>query len=154
MPAGPWRVYNSARHDLLSGDIQLDSDAFVMRLYQNNSNAADVTKTNLSQLTNEVAGGGGYTSGGQALSGVTWAVGTTPDEMRFSANPSLWTGSGAGISNARWAVIAKSSDGRLFCYCEIDTAPVNVGAGDPLLVEPGLQVGRRRRGQERRLRRE
>jgi hypothetical protein len=75
-------------------------------------------------LTNEVANGNGYTTGGQeitiSLSGTTTVTVDGTDEV--------WTASGGSIT-ARFAVIYEVS-GNVLCYCLLDDTPADVTATD------------------------
>ena len=142
MGAGPWTAYNSAKRYLMNGGIDLDDDSFMMALFQNGSNALDLTMTTFEELTGEVAGANGYTQGGMALQHVIWDVGDTPSELRFSADALLWTASGGAISNVQYAVIWKNSgtpstDYLLFVAALDENAPFDVPDGDPLSVQFG-----------------
>src|SRR5580765_5458998 len=97
MGAGPWRVYNSARRYLMTGDIDLDDDGFQISLFTGSSSADNLSLQKITDLTGEVLNGNGYTSGGQLMENVTWDVGTDANEMRFSADPSSWNATGGDI---------------------------------------------------------
>lgn len=61
-----------------------------------------------SDLTNELATGGGYTAGGLTLAGKTTAYDATTNETRLDANDALW----AAMTNTfRYAVVACTTPG-------------------------------------------
>lgn len=134
MGAGPWTFYYNARKSLGLGSFNLATDAFKILLFTGSTNASDLTRVNVSELTGEVANGNGYVTGGQALANVVWIVGATADEFRFDADDSQWVATGAGIANIRYGVIVKSSNGLLLCVAELATAPVTATPGNPFVV--------------------
>lgn len=133
MPAGKWKLYESAKKALADGTIDLDTDTFHIELYLSTSNANTLTQTVLANLTSQHANANGYTTGGLALTGVTWnqSAGTAT----FDATDPVWTASGGSIV-ARFAVIRKNGTANaivnpLLCVCLLDTAPADVSATSP-----------------------
>jgi hypothetical protein len=124
MAATAWRKYESFPEFMGDNTIDMDGDTFKMALFSSTSNAATVTtNTAYTDLTNEVANGNGYTTGGVTLTSVTWAhsAGTTT----FDCDNASWTASGGSIV-ARFAVIYSSTSGKLVCYCILDSTPADV----------------------------
>lgn len=140
MAAGPWILYNTAKRHIGDGTIDLDSDTFQMSLFGAASNAADATMELIGQLTNEVAAGFGYTTGGKLMTAVTWTVGASASEMRFSAAPVMWPATGGTISGIRFAVIwandVVSTERKLLCYCQLETSDIAITSGNSLTVSP------------------
>lgn len=69
----------------------------------------DATNTTLAGVTKtEVAGSFGYTTGGQALSGVAVTTVTTND-AKFDANDATWSASGGAIT-ASYAILYNDTD--------------------------------------------
>jgi hypothetical protein len=114
----------------------MDTDAFRISLYASASNAASLTLSTIGSATNEVSGLG-YSSGGKPLTGATWATGASAREMRFNANPLLWSGP---INAVKFAVISKdgtsAAQRKLLCVVQLSTSQFNVGAGVPLAIAP------------------
>lgn len=104
MAADAWVVYNKWKQTMASGEADLDADTFKVGLYQSTSNAASGAATHdaLADITNEVANGSGYTTGGATLGSVTWTESSGTVTFDF-ADPS-WTASGGSIV-ARFAVV-------------------------------------------------
>lgn len=120
MTAGNWTFTNGGRQRLLNGTFDIDSDTFRVALVTSSSNIGAST-TAWSGVTNEVASGNGYTTGGIA---VTLALsGTTSVTASFSSNPT-WTASGGSIV-ARWAVLYELG-GDVLCYVLLDNTPADV----------------------------
>jgi hypothetical protein len=132
MPAGKWKMYESAKLAWANGLIDFDTHAFKINLYLSTSNADTLTAatiTQLSDITNQVATAFGYTQNTKAVTLTTSnSSGTiTIDE---TTNP-VWTASGGAIT-ARFAVIyddSHASDLPVF-VCLLDTAPADVSATD------------------------
>lgn len=130
MAAGPWTFTNGLRTKLLDGTFDLDSDSFKVALVTSASNIG-LASTTWAGVTNEVANGNGYATGGIPVSLVL--AGTTSVTVKFAANP-VWTATGAGIT-ARWAVIYEVG-GNVLAYSLLDNTPANVTvtAGNTLTV--------------------
>lgn len=136
MAAGKWKLYNSAKEFIGDGTIDLDTHTFKMALFTSSSNCDDLeANTQLSNLTNQVSNGNGYTTGGVTLTGVTWSrVGGV---VTFNFGDPSWTGIGLGFS-CRFAVIyddTAASD-QLLAVCLLDTTPadITVNALDTLTI--------------------
>ena len=126
MAAGAWTVFNIAKKKLADGTFDLDSGTFKMALTTSSQALADTfagTSTNCqySDLTNEVANGNGYTTGGKTLT-CTWtrATGT----ITFDCDDQAWTSS---TITARYAVIyCDNANDDLLCFCLLDSTPGDV----------------------------
>ena len=132
MPAGKWKIYESAKLAILNKEVDFDTDSFKINLYLSTSNAntlAAATIALLTDITNQVASANGYTQNTKALTltvnNVTGTV--TVDE---TTNP-VWTASGGSIT-ARFAVIYDDTHANdlPICVCLLDTAPADVTATD------------------------
>lgn len=142
MAAGKWKLYDKAKQYLADGTFDLDATSdWKMALFQSTSNANTLTNTVdvYGDLTNEVANGSGYLTGGAAITGVTWteASGT----VTFDCDNVVWTASGGTIT-ARFAVIYKNATVNsvvkpLLCVCLLDTSPADVSAtsGNTLTIQ-------------------
>lgn len=131
MAAGTWQFTNAARTNLLNGTHDIDSDSWKVALVTSSSNIGASTTT-WAGVTNEVANGNGYTTGGQSVTLVL--TGTTSVTCTFSSNP-VWTASGSGIT-ARWAVLYEVG-GAVLAYVLLDNTPADVtaSAGNTLTVD-------------------
>lgn len=133
MAAGNWIVYNSAREYLMDGTIDLDTHTFKVMLTTDTytPSASHTVKTD---VTNEIANGNGYTTGGATLGSVTWAhSGTT---ATFDAANPAWTASGGSIATIKNAVIyddTAASD-ELLCYCVLDASTITVTDGNTFTI--------------------
>jgi hypothetical protein len=138
MAASAWKFYDIARQRIADGNYDLDGHTFRIALFTGASDCADtsIANMNLSDLTNEVANGNGYASGGIALA-ATWSRSGATVVFDCAPDPS-WTASGSGFS-ARYAVIYDDSHAQdgLLCYALLDTTPadVTVNAGGTLTIE-------------------
>lgn len=122
MAAGAWTVFNIAKEKLADGTFDLDTNTFKMALTTDAQALAATfagTSTNAqySDLTNEVANGGGYTTGGKTLA-ATWVRST--GTITFDCDDQAWTSS---TITAKYAVIYADNAGNddLLCFCELDT---------------------------------
>lgn len=130
MAAGSWTFTNTGRTSLLNGTFDLDTDTFKIALFLSTSNIG-ASSTTYAGVTNEVANGSGYTTGGNSVTGSL--SGTTT--VTFDASdPTAWTASGGTIT-ARFAVLYEVS-GNVLAYCLLDSAPADVSAtsGNTLTV--------------------
>jgi hypothetical protein len=82
------------------------SDTFKVCLLTSSYSPNQDTHTYYSDLNNEVAAGGGYTTGGQALTGVTWTYDATNKRTVLGANNLTWP---AANFTMRYAVVYKST---------------------------------------------
>jgi hypothetical protein len=133
MAAGKWKIYEFAKEYLADGSHDLDDGTnWKMALFLSNSNADTLSVGTgvYGDLTNEHANANGYTTGGVALTGVTWAH--SGGTVTFDCDNPVWTASGGSIV-ARFAVIYRNATVNtivkpLLCVCLLDTAPADVTA--------------------------
>ena len=127
MAAGAFTVFNIAKKKLADGTFDLDSHTFKMILTTSAQSldatfAGTSTDCRYADLTNEVANGNGYTTGGKTLT-CTWtrATGT----LTFDCDDQAWTTS---TITARYAVIFDDTDANdsLLCFCLLDSTPADV----------------------------
>lgn len=122
---GAWTILNLAKFKTLTDVIDCGSDAFNVALcsiaqaltpaFLGTSNNAQY-----SDLNDELATANGYTVGGQALSGVSFALGGATVE--FDAATVSWTLTGGGIT-FKYAVIYDNTSPNkdILAYCDMDT---------------------------------
>ena len=115
--------FNSFKQKIADGTIDLDTHSFKVCLLTS-AYTPTATHTQYSNLTGEVANGNGYTTGGKALTSVTWtqASGTAT----WDAADPVWTSS---TFTARYAVIyddtATNKDLMLLIDFGSDKSPSN-----------------------------
>jgi hypothetical protein len=85
MAATAWTLYDKAKKKIGNGTIKLGVDTFKVQLHQSTSNASTSTLSLATSVTNEVANGNGYTTGGKTLASVTWTVGASASQYSFDA---------------------------------------------------------------------
>ncbi len=121
MAAGAWTVFNIAKEKLADGTFDLDTQTFKMALTTSSQAlaatfAGSSTDCRYADLTNEVANGNGYTTGGKTLT-CTWVRST--GTITFDCDDQSWTSS---TFTAKYAVIyADNTNDDLLCFCELDT---------------------------------
>lgn len=134
--AGKWKLYADAKKYLCDGTFDMDNASLglTMALFLSTSNANTLTTgtDTYGELTNEHANGNGYTTGGIALTGETWAE--SSGTITFDCNDVQWTASGGSIT-ARFAVIYCNATVNtivkpLLAVCLLDTAPADKTATD------------------------
>jgi len=143
MAASAWQLYNSAKKYIGNGTITLGAGVFKMLLATSASNASTFTLTAYSQITNEIAATGGYTTGGKNLVPATayWTVGASAKQMKFTMSTVglAFTASGASLTNIKYAIIRNSTGataGRLLCFCQLSSSQFTVTSPNTLTVLP------------------
>jgi hypothetical protein len=100
-------IFNSALYDALTGAVDFDTDTFKVLLVTSAYTPNKITHTKRSHVTNEVANGSGYTTGGAAAT-----VGVTNDTANTRVDVALGAASWPAASiTARGAVYYKSRGG-------------------------------------------
>lgn len=140
--AGKWKLYDFAKLYIGNGTWDLDDTTNVkagLYLSTSNANTLSLGTGILADLTNEHANANGYTTGGLAVTGVTWT--RSGGTITFDCDNFAWTASGGSIV-ARFCVVYKNATVNsivkpLLCVCLLDTAPADVTATDtnPLTVQ-------------------
>lgn len=130
MASGKWKLYEPAKEYIGDGTIDFDTQTFKCALFTSASNCNTLTHDALADLTNQVANGNGYTTGGVTLGSVTW--GQTGGTATFDSGDAVWTASGASLT-ARYGVIYQSGTvggvvDALVCVSLLDTTPADVTA--------------------------
>ncbi len=138
MAAGNWVIYNDFIAQSYKKQMDLNGgDTIKVALVLSTSNAINKALVGAvySSITNEVANGNGYSTGGATAGSPTVAGGGATATITFDTANVSWTGSGAGFT-ARAAVIYDSTSDDLIAYCLLDSAPadVSVAAGVTLTL--------------------
>lgn len=121
-----------------------DLSTNIFMLLTTSAYTPDTTNTGhtvLANITNELANGNGYLTGGVALAAPTVAAFSTTG-FKFSTGNALWTASGTGIPAWRYGVIYYSGalwgiTSPLLAYFTGDSAPADIpltAAGNSLQV--------------------
>jgi hypothetical protein len=109
---------------MLDGTFDIAGGTYKMALFLSTSNLG-VASTTFAGVTNEHAGGTGYTAGGIAVD--LTVAGTTTVTVDIATDP-VWTASGGDLV-ARFAGIYEVG-GDVLCFCLLDDAPADVTATD------------------------
>ena len=140
MAAGKWKNYDKSVLNRLKGELNMNATTnWKMALYTSSSNCNTLTASEkLADLTNEVANGNGYTTGGVALTNVVLT--RSGNVVTFDCDDAVWNASGGSIT-ARYAVIYRNAtDGTivnpLYVVSLLDTTPadVTVTTGNSLTI--------------------
>lgn len=138
MASSAFAVYNQIKGGILDGFANLNTNTNIkLALYTSASNCNDVTLGSpvYGTLTNEVANGSGYTTGGNAISGnlvsVSGAVAT------FTLSPlqmTQFTASGGSLTFRYGVLYINATTGGftkpLLCYTTFDSTPANIVVND------------------------
>jgi hypothetical protein len=100
-------VYNSFMRDIATGAVDCDTDTFKMLLVTSTYTAAK-SHAKRSDITNEVAAGSGYTTGGNACALTVAATDNVNNDVEISFSVTSWT---SATITARAGVIYKSRGG-------------------------------------------
>lgn len=143
MAATAWQLYNKAKQYIGNGTITLGAGVFKMVLATSASNASTFTLTAYSQITNEIAATGGYTTGGKNLVPATayWTVGASAKQMKFTMSTVglAFTASGASLTNIKYAILRNSTGataGKLLCFCQLSSSQFTVTSPNTLTILP------------------
>jgi hypothetical protein len=130
MAAGSVVVYSKAALNLGNGSFNLGSDTFNYVLCTSSYTPAPNTDATYADVSGpELTTGGGYTSGGTALSTVTWTQAT--GTITFDAADVSYTSS---TITAKYIVIARvasstlASTDKLLCYCDLNSGGGSVSS--------------------------
>ena len=102
------QIYNSFKRDIMNGSIDLDTDEINVMLVTSAYTPDVDVHDKRDDVTNEVANGNGYATGGAALAGKAVTADNTDDEGMFDANDLTWA---ASTITARGAVLYKARGG-------------------------------------------
>ena len=100
-------VYNSFMRDVVTGAVDCDTDTFKMMLVTSTYTASK-SHAKRSDITNEVAAGSGYTTGGNACALTVAATDNVGNDVEISFSVTSWT---SATITARAGVIYKSRGG-------------------------------------------
>lgn len=112
------KLYNTAILNIGNGAVNLSTHTFKIALLKSTGVfvAADDEWADIS--AHEIAGGYGYTTGGQALTSVVWAQ--SGGVATFGAADPQWTASGGDIETCYGAVIYSDTSSGKKLLCHID----------------------------------
>ena len=134
MAADAWVIHDKAKEYIGDGTIDLDGDTFKVALFQSTSNVATTSINALSTATNQVSNANGYTTGGVALTGVTWVESSGTVTFDATDMTDAWTASGGSIV-ARFAVIYDDTvttpvADPIIAHCLLDNSPADITVTD------------------------
>ena len=137
MAASAWTIFDAGKNFIGVGSMALSANTFRMSLHKS------AASTNLSgaitlftSIGNEVGAGGGYSA--LALSGVTWAAGTSAGVQKWDCTDPVFTASASDTTNVRYAVIRKSvsaTGGHPLCFAALSTVAFTVSTGNTLTIQ-------------------
>ena len=89
-------IYDSFKEYVGDGTVDLDGHSFKVMLLTNSASFSAGHSVLADVSANQISSGSGYSSGGAALSNVTW--GQTSGTAKFDADDVTWTASGGAIT--------------------------------------------------------
>lgn len=144
MPAGAFIIPDKAKLNMVNATALLGANAvnFKLSLHGSGWTPSNGTDEVIADVTNEIANGNGYTTGGIALTGISLTQ--TSGTVKFTSSAAQWTASGAGIPAWRRGVVYYSGtlNGKvnpIVAHFLGDSAPADVPlttAGNTLTVTP------------------
>lgn len=140
MAGGVLTLYNHVAERIGDGGFDMDTNTFNIVLLSSGYTPSLSHTVYADISADEIATANGYTAGGAALTGVTWAQ--TGGVATFDSADQVWTASGGSIT-ARYAALRQVSPDLLLGYFLLDTAPADVTAtdGNTLTVGPDAVNG-------------
>lgn len=137
MSAGNVIVYDSFKVWLGDGTFDMNADTFNVMLVNNAYTPSISTHSVLADITDEVANGNGYLTGGAVLASVTWTK--SGSTTKFDAADPSWTASGAPVGPFRKGVIYKDGTANahvspLVGYCVLDASDITIGDGNTFSI--------------------
>jgi hypothetical protein len=131
-----WVVFDSAKHKIGNGTINLSADTFRLSLHRTSASANVVGANSVFSEIGEECVGGGYVA--KTLDSVTWAAGTSAGQQAYDTADMTLTASASAISSVRYAVIRKSTgsttSGFLLAYSALSTSQFDVTTGQIMTI--------------------
>ncbi len=97
-------IYNTFWNHVIRGNLDVDGGTFKVLLTTSSYAEDKDTHEFRSSVTNEVAAGNGYTSGGNAATLTVAAIDTTNDRIEITLGGTTWTAGAGQTLTARKAV--------------------------------------------------
>jgi hypothetical protein len=138
MAASAFKLYNRAIRKLGAGTIALPGAVRIV-LAGSGGNFATKTLSLLSDLTDQVTSGNGYSSSGKALASETWTAGASASQIRFDAADPVWTATGGAINSIKGCVLVMSGATAGAChmlaYASLTGTAFNLASGNTLTIQ-------------------
>jgi hypothetical protein len=140
MAASAWEVFDIAKKLIGNNTISLSATAgWNMTLHsQTASTNLSGATTTWGSIGSELTAANKYSTGGKAITGVTWATGLSAGQYAWSTSNVVFTASGGGWTSIRYAVIMFSigaATGYPLCYAALSTAGFPLTDGNTLTVQ-------------------
>lgn len=137
MAASAWTIYDSAKHKIGNGDIDLSSSTFRLSLHRTSASANMVGANSIFTSIADECSGGGYVA--KTLAGTVWTAGASAGQQKWDVTDPVFTASGSTLSAVRYAVIRQSAgsttSGLLLCYAALSTTEFNVTTSNTLTIQ-------------------
>ena len=137
MAASAWTIFDSAKHKIGNGDIDLSSHTFRLSLHRTSASANLIGDITIFTSVGDQCSGGGYVA--KTLAGVAWTAGASAGQQKWDCTDPVFTASASNIGSVRYAVIRKSAgattSGLLLCYAALSTAAFDVTTPNTLTIQ-------------------
>jgi hypothetical protein len=138
MAAQAFKLYNRAIYKLGTGTIVLPGAVRAV-LAGSGGNFATRTLSLLTQLTDQVTEGNGYSSSGKALASEAWTAGTSAGQIKFDAADPIWTATGGAINSIKGCVIcmsaASAANVHMLAFASLTSTAFNLSSGNTLTLQ-------------------
>ncbi|MEW5810255.1 MAG: hypothetical protein AB1925_12455 [Actinomycetota bacterium] len=115
-----WKVTSTTRLKLVTGQFDLDNDAFKVALFASTSNLGTASTT-FASVTNELPAANGYTPGGVAVT--LDITGTDLLSVAFATNPK-WTATGGSLVANKAALYKVGGD--VLAWLQLDDTGIDL----------------------------
>ncbi len=138
MAASAWLIHDAIKEYWGNKVADMDTDTFNCSLSTTANATAHTAASNArTDVTNQVANGSGYTTGGVALTGVVWS--RSSGTVTWDSNDPSWTASGGTIT-ARYAYITDETVAApvadpIVVSSDLDAASISVTTGNTLTIQ-------------------
>jgi len=134
-------AYNVFRKALLDGDIDLVNDTLKLALCTGTYSPDIDADLDYGDITNEVANGSGYVTGGAAVTGGALNQDDSGDSGEFDIDDVVW--SSASFTAAKAVLYDTTVSNKLICYIDFDGDQVGDGGNFTVAINASgiLSIG-------------
>ena len=131
MAADAWTLHDKAKEYIGDGTIDLDNDSFKLALFTNASNVDTTSIEAYGTPTNEVGTTNtGYTTGGVALTGVTWTESSGTVTFDAVDLTDAWTAGSAGLTCRKACIYDTTATNTILCSTVLENGGTDIDVTD------------------------
>ena len=132
MATSAFRLYNEAKKYLLTADLDLNSTAMRIGLFNGGVSSYTLsTWASLITAGNPVSGGG-YAA--KSLTGLAVTAGASAKVIKFDASDKVWTASGGNFVSVGYLAVGISG-GKALGWVQLTTTPFTLSDGNTLTIQ-------------------